>query len=349
MKVGIVTVFYTENCGSILQATALKDTLELFGCEVFFVDTRNKLSGHSINRLLKKCAKSLLRREVPISEIKEYIYYNKYIKKNFCIVGPEEALDRVVIGSDTVWDIASDYFLLSQDVFWGGNLACKKISSYAASIANSSYEVLDSLGYPVKMLKQFDRISVRDKYTKEYVDQYINSKAMLVCDPTLLQTKEYYLRKAINVRDNNYILLYLFDEPDFEASKKIREFAKVNGCKLVSIVCLGKRIRFADKYVESTVDNFLGYFSNAKYVITNTFHGTVFSVIFNKQFVVLDYKKQKIYEFLHDLELHMRITKDDISSILSRDIDYSIINRNIEMQREQSLTYITHALDLIYK
>ncbi len=344
MKIGIVTVFYTENCGSVLQASALADTLKNYGCDVFFIDTRNRLSGHSLSRLFKNCIKCILRRELPFHEIKKYLFYSKYIREHFSIIKPSSPLDIVIIGSDTVWDITSDYFLLTKNIFWGINILCEQISTYAASIANSPYDELDSFGYPIEILKRIKHLSVRDRYTKEYVDIHSDKESELVCDPTLLQTRDYYLDKVHSKPKGDYVLLYLFNEPYPEIAERIRKFATEQNCRLISIICLGKKVMCADEYVDSTIDNFLDYFSGAKFVITNTFHGTLFSVIFNKRFVVLDYKKQKIKEFLRDLDLEKRITDKDIDAVLKSEINYTAVNDNIDRQREHSIKFIERIL-----
>ena len=344
MKIGIVTVFFTENCGSVLQATALAEKLNQNGDEVYFIDTRNRLSGHSPKRLIKSCVKALLKKESPLGVISKYMDFNKYLNKNFSIVKSDTLLDLVVIGSDTVWDINSKYFLLSKDIFWGRNIKCKNISTYAASIANSGYKQLDFLEYPELCIKEYNLVSVRDRYTKEYVDRYLTTPATLVCDPTLLHSKEHYQKKCNQKCNYKYILLYLFDEPTGVVTKSIRYFASQNNCRLVSLVCMGKRLSCADVYIEATIDNFLSYFNNATYIVTNTFHGTVFSTIFNKNFVVLDYKKMKIYDFLCDLGLLGRLTDDKIEELLNMPIDFKQTNLYLTKLRHTSENYINRLL-----
>lgn len=345
MKIGIVTVFYTENCGSVLQATALAEKLRSYGNDVFFVDTRNKLSGHSVKRLVKNCIKTVIKRGSIIPVIKKYKDYSKYIQNNFSIVSPETSLDLVIIGSDTVWDVTSDYFMLSQKVFWGQNFNCKNISTYAASIANAKYTQLDKLQYPIINIKKYRNVSVRDQYSKDYVDQYLEIPATVVCDPTLLHERGYYVRKCKPVDIDNYILLYLFDDPEPKIISKLKKFAQKEKLKIVSMVCIGKRISCADIYIEATIDNFLSYFNSARYILTNTFHGTVFSAIFNKNFVVLDYHKTKVFEFLKGIELLERLTESEIEKLYETTIEYDKINENIDNMRRLSERYIEDILN----
>lgn len=328
MKIGIITVYYTENCGSVLQATELSDKLKTLGHDVYFVSTRNGLSGHSKVRLVKNCIKAARSIKNVCSVIKKYISYDKYISSHFNTIDVQDIsmLDGIIVGSDTVWDITSDYFRASKDVFWIKASEKLPIITYAASIANSDYDRLNSLPYVKETIESYSAVSVRDNYTFDYVSRFTAQCPVLVCDPTLLHDKTHYVAKCNIIHIPKYMLLYLFDEPDKNVADQIKKVAKEKGLKIIAMICLGKRISFADEWVESTIENFLSYFNQAECVVTNTFHGTVFSVIFNKQFLVLDYKKVKIIEFLNQVDLMSRlVTKVDFA-ILNKEIDYGAVN-----------------------
>lgn len=345
-KVGIVTVFYTENCGSVLQAKCLADKLQEYDRDVYFISTINSCSGHSFKRLIKNCIKKIIKRESFILAIKKYINYSNFIKNNFKIINKNKLsnLSAIYFGSDTVWDVDSEYFLLSQDIFWGISFPDIPMYSYATSIANSSYEHLDNLNYPVAQLEKFELLGVRDKYTKKYVDSRTKQDSNLVCDPTLLFDSDYYYKYIKNKIEEDYLLLYLFDEPNEETKKQIVEFCKKRKMKIVCMIGIGKLISFADEYIESTIENFLTYFYYAKYIVTNTFHGTIFSVIFNKKFVTLNYKKVKIEELLNQLCISDRLIDKDIENNLNKEIDYEKVNSNIKKLRQDSEEFIERTI-----
>lgn len=287
MKVGIVTVFYTENCGSVLQATALQKILVEHGCDVYFISTKNRYSAHSLKKVIKNCGKSFLMRKNFLKTFYKYLSFKKYFRSNFTIISPKntEFLDLIIIGSDTVWDITSKYFLESQELFWGLKWKTIPMITYAATIANSPYTLLDNKKYPLEACSNYQKISVRDKYTKEYIETRTKKIIPIVCDPTLLCEVQYYREKCRKVPFEKYLLLYLFNEPDKSFALQIQSFSKRMGYKIVAI---GRSISFAEIYIEASIENFLSYFNAASYIITNTFHGTVFSIIFNKNFIVLD-------------------------------------------------------------
>lgn len=345
-KVGIVTVFYTENCGSVLQAKCLADKLKENNCDVYYISTVNSLSGHSFKRLIKNCIKKIRSNESVKLSINKYYSYSKFIKRNFHIIKNKHIneLDLIIFGSDTIWDVESDYFMLSQNVFWGMNFNQLKKSSYAASIANSPYELLDSLKYPVDQLEKFDNISVRDNYSLNYISSRVDKNVEMVCDPTLLFDKDYYNQYIKDISFDNYLLMYLFNEPSQEIKKQIIDFCKNKKLRIVCLIGIGKMISFADEYVESTIDNFITYFVNADYIVTNTFHGTVFSIIFNKKFVTLDYHKTKIAELLNQLNISERLISSNLESSLIKEINYNEVENKLKSIRQNSENYIERIL-----
>lgn len=341
MKIGIITVFITENCGSVLQAFSLKKVLENMGHNVYHISTKNSKSAHTYKSLIKNIILALKNRENIINPISKYISYDKFIKNQFNIIEGNivNDMEMIIIGSDTVWDIDSPYFLESQDIFWARNLDCNKVITYAATFANSSYDKIAHLKHLNEQLLKIRKISVRDEYSRKYINDYINIETDVVCDPTLLLDREYYQKVEAVTSIDNYILLYLFDEPKIEVAKKIVEIAKADNLKIVSI---GKKISFANEHVVSTIENFLGYYSNAEFIVTNTFHGTVFSIIYNKKFIVLDYNKKKINDLLCELKIDNRLCKDndDIAEIIHQTINYYDVNNILKNKRKKSIGYL---------
>ena len=342
MKIGIVTVYYTENCGSVLQATELSDKLKKMGHEVYFISTRNKYSGHSKQRLIKSCLKNLIKFRDIKPVIKKYKDYDYYIHSQFNSINLKDIsqLDYIIIGSDTVWDITSKYFNKSKKIFWMTATPQIPIITYAASIANSGYDQLNSLPYVRTAIDSYRAVSVRDMYTYDYVKKYTEKDPIMVCDPTLLHDKTHYISKCKKLDEEKYMLLYLFNNPNECIINQIKEIAKNKKLKIIAMVCLGKRIAFADKCIESTIENFLSYFNQAECVITNTFHGTVFSVIFNKKFITLDYNKVKINEFLEQISLNNHLSTNVESDLLYEKIDYTKVNNNLNKYRKNAEEFL---------
>ena len=344
-NIGIITVYYTENTGSVLQATALKEYLESVHCNVYFINTKNRYSGHSITYLLKNIVKVLRVNAGCKQCISRFMYFEKYIKDTFNVINDSDVktmkIDSIVIGSDTVWDVTSKYFIESKDAFWGIKYNDIPIISYAASIANSNYKELCELEYPKKTIKRIKCIGVRDEYTRNFVKSICDKNVELNCDPTMLFGLEYYKKKC-RVIDDKYILLYLFEEIEQSIKNDLLTFARIRGLK---IICLGKFITGCDIWISSNIENFLSYFNSAEFVLTNTFHGTVFSIIFNKKFVVLDFKKVKVHELLMKFGLTSRLTDNNLE-IFEEEINYRVVNNLLDSYRESSKKYLLNALEL---
>lgn len=346
-KVGIITVCISENFGSVLQATALKEYLEKHEYDPVFISTRNSISSHSIKSLLSNVFKAILKGGMWDSIkkwIKKYLYFEQYIKNNFDIISKRkvsgETLNCILIGSDTVWDIQSKYFCASQDTFWALDWFRIPIIVYSASIANSDYNALDKLQYPRDAIKKYKCISARDEYTANYVSKVTEEKCLITCDPTLLLPREYYQKRCTKIEEN-YILVYMFDDLSGEWLKEVKKISKQNSLK---IICIDKYISGSDTWLDSTMNNFFTYFSNAKYIITNTFHGTIFSIIFEKQFVCLDFNKSKVNELLHQVKLEDRLCSRSITEIIYKNIDYTEARSEIMKLKQESELYLLKSL-----
>ena len=342
-KVGIVTVYYTENVGSVLQAYALKNFLTISGYDVYFIDTKNKFSAHSKISLLKKILRSIKTHSDFRQCISRYNYFDKFIKNNFSVIDPNDVerleIKKLVIGSDTVWDIDSRYFIASEDLFWGTRWDKISIISYAASIANSSINKLLQQKYRSEAIKKIKAVGVRDSYSKQFVESILKKNIPVNCDPTMLFDISYYQKQCKSIPER-YILLYLFEELEPSFRKKLKQYTATHNLK---IICLGKHITGSDIWISSTIENFLSYFNSAEFVVTNTFHGTVFSIIFNKNFAVLDYNKIKVREVLTKFGLESRLTKYDLR-ILEQKIDYTKVNHILHSFQKESQNYLLQSL-----
>ena len=193
--IGIITVFYSENYGSVLQSFALRKYISNQGLEAVYVNTRNKYSSHSIKRTLMSSGFKVMHGDIKnsILMLKKYKNFHQTLTLLPSVEINDDHLNLLIVGSDTVWDVDSKYFLESQDVFWPiVNPTKLKVISYAASVANSKPERLKKLSYPIKCLNQLDAISVRDQYSYDVVTSVTDKFVSIVCDPTLLLKMEDY-------------------------------------------------------------------------------------------------------------------------------------------------------------
>lgn len=341
LKVSIVTVYDSINCGSYWQAYALGKVIGDFGCDVVY-NKRKKSGGASsssaeqFKKFFSLCAKR---------GISAGMMYTKSLKtfkksqKKLPISDSVNDIDCFVLGSDTIWNLDSNYFRLHSGTYWGIDFFPKKVISYAASAANTkadkvTEELHDAVG---KMYA----VSVRDSHTYSLIE-HDNSKGIsFVCDPTLLLQKEDYLQLAPVPVKKGFVFLYVFKELSKEQMTALKEFCKERNLRIVKGTSF-YRPSYCDEVVMAEPVTFLSHMLEADYIITDTFHGAVFSVNFNKRFISLDRGKNKVREFLSGVGLENRLIGEDgnISDTLAKDIDYSSANRKIKMLRDESLYFL---------
>ena len=350
MKIGILSMQKVKNYGSFLQAFALKKTIESFGHEVEFVDI---LPG----KQLQEYKMTLKWRVIRIMEAyfsfyiihrrRFWVNYKKTFDSFFDGLGTEKhtinAYDCVVIGSDEVFNIA-------QPATWGytthlfGNISnAKKVISYAGCFGQTSFDFIqrNNLTESITLaLKNMSAISVRDYNSKMIVESLLHIAPSVHIDPVLFFDFSENIKEKL---ERNYILIYSYPNriKDKKVVKAIKTLAKKHNKKILSI---GSFYEWADDVLLPHPFEVLSYFKNADYVITDTFHGAVMSIKYNKQVVVLvrDSNRNKIEYLLESVKLKELIAENyfDIERILSRQIDYSETNTVIKNETQRSLEYL---------
>ncbi len=344
MKICIVTLYKSLNCGSYWQAYALGEFLKRHNNEVSYL---------KINYTLPSTIKPYLVifKRLFTGGFKEFKSYFNILKsfsqkqKLFNVKTYKEVKNEaelIVLGSDTIWNIDSANLLALKDIFWGGKFNGIKTISYAASVANTSFDKINTYNDLKQDLNGLEYISVRDNYTYDIISKITNKSVELVCDPTLLLDREDYKQFVGNrIVKDKYIYIYLFDNLSQKQVDNIKEYAKHNDLKIVSGT---KNFSWCDQYVLNEPDSFLNAMYYADYVVTDTFHGAVFSVNLNKQFVTIDRGKKKVQDFLECVDFTDRIlNNNDIFFLFDKRIDYS--NFSLNHIRENSINYLKKTLE----
>lgn len=303
----IITVYNSENSGSYLQSYALYNILSKNKYKVYFLKRDTKNTSHSIRRHVIASFKCCLKLDIKnlINIWHTYIAFDEaQLKLPIYNIKRNNTPDIVIIGSDTLWNFQTPYFASMAKIFHGLDFNDKKILTYAISAANTSIEKYKETISPFKKRINISHYLVRDVHTKELVEKVHNKPAELVCDPTLLLTKSDYrsLEKKIIIKP--YILLYFFEYIPKQYYDKIISYAKLKNLKIVSF---GSNRFWCDKSIIASPSGMISYFSNAECIITDTFHGSAFSIIYEKPFAVFNEGKNKVIELLkiYNLENHL--------------------------------------------
>lgn len=371
MKVGIMSMQRIINYGSLLQAYGLKKTIESMGdYSVEFVDYKaeapivkdcTETESHLVKRIkgIVKIALSPKYRKIRKYDINQNklfsVYYNKFRSewlKNILGITEEmnytPQLDVLVIGSDEVFNCTQSVKEVGYSLqLFGKDNRAKRLISYAASFGSTTYKSLED--YKIKdevcdYLSKFDCLSVRDKNSKEIVKKLTDKSAAENVDPVLVYDFEKEVTKRIDIKD--YIVVYAYSgRINEKEAKAIQEFAHKNGKRTLSI---GVAQSFTDEYVLADPFEMLAYIKNADYVVTDTFHGTVFSIKYQVPFatIIRESNKQKLTDLLCRFNLESRILRniDEIESIMKKPLDKEKIKQYIRIYQEDAHSYLKNNL-----
>lgn len=345
MKTCIVTVYDSINCGSYWQAFALGDVLRQMGCEVQYLRRNQKGASSSTSTRIRAILSNCWHGRFAVAG--RYLLAVKKFRRfqsKLNIVDETDGIDCFVLGSDTIWNMDSQYFREHASTYWGIDFFPRKTITYAASAANTKAEKItqelhDAVG-------KLYAVSVRDQHTRELVKDDTDKEIRIVCDPTLLLVKSDY-RKYIgsNTEKKGYVYLYLNAPLSHKQGEELKAFCRDKGLNIINGFTYNKP-DYCDKCIVAEPESFLTYMFYADYIVTDTFHGTVFSANFNKQFVSLTRGKNKVKEFLDICGLTDRGHEDDAGMVskLSCPIDYAAVNAEISALREKSLSYLRETI-----
>lgn len=353
MKVGILSMQQITNYGSFLQAYGLKSILESLGHDVEFINIvpgvqlpQYRISNfHKIKLMLKR-----LKVKDPIKQLQCTLKLHKRFDNEFkpeLGVKPgtdDSRFDAVVIGSDEVFNVAqTTWFGFSPQLF-GDGLNAEKVISYAGCFGATTVEKLKELGIDSRvgeLMSKMSAISVRDMNSMEVASTLTNRIPSLNVDPVVAYKFDNEI-KMPNIQ-GDYMLIYTYpgrmNNPD--EVDAITEYARLNNLKIVTVA---NYFDWVDEVVTPHPFEVLGYFKQARCIVTDTFHGAVMSLKYNKQFAVIvrSMNSNKLSFLLEQFGLISRIaTKNsEIKGILDEKVDYSSVNATIDRERENTLDYL---------
>ena len=361
MKIGIITFHRAVNYGAVLQAYALQHALEGLGAQAEILDYRNRyiescydpysLKGNKLKALAKIALLGGVRRkknEAFRSFNKKYLRLSESVYKDSeQLAGAEKFYDAFITGSDQVWntgcaDFDPAYFLtFVKDK--------KKKNSYAASFGLTEIPKEYEAEYK-KRLAGYRQISVREAQGRALVKELTGRDVPVVLDPTLLLTEKDWAAAAHDIPHKGYILLYSVLESDGMFAYA-RRLSKETGLPVLYLNDKSFENRDLQYVRGASPEEFLGYFKNADYVITNSFHGTVFSVIFKRRFlsdtdVIKEGKpgkNERSQQLLEALSLTQRILTDKAN--INAPTNWEAVERELDGLRWKSFEYLNTIVD----
>lgn len=372
-KVGILTLYYKNyNYGGQLQAYALQKTISKLGYsaqQISFVRNRKKLILRKLRGMFEEpVTKDILAVSVKLfvnkfhhksdnfmesknntyakfDEFMDSIPHSKVVDER-TISSLSQEYDLFVVGSDQVWNP-----LFVTDEFFLNFIEDKPKISYAASIRINNYEKKE--GKRIKEhLEKFDGISVREQRAVETLKKIgIEKKIEVHADPTFLISKEEWEEVSKKIYGNSkYIFVYLVRNN--KCLENIEKYARSKGYKVLLVSEAGVSVNENDtiNVVKEGVGpaEFIGLIKDAELVIANSFHGTAFSIIFNKPFYVygninVDDRKGTL---LKKMNLANRIISEDFlfNNIEDISIDYEQINEIVSNERNNGIKFLSEKI-----
>ena len=357
LKVKMLTFHNAENYGATLQAYALKETLKKLGTNPSFVNYENKaiLSDYKLIRTnsLKSFFSSLwflprnLKRKISFKSFSDACLdtNSKKYTEISQIEQDIEDTDIFVAGSDQIWNPEltgglSDIYTLNFET----DKNIKRLI-YGASLGNEELLQKHALDFKAKTEK-LDYISVREQSIINQLENICGKKIEQVIDPTLLLDKydwdKLILNNATtNLKGKKYILVYTLFESD-QVTKIANYISKLTGLKVIHFRKYNAyNNEYMSLYSKGPID-FVNAFKNAEYIITNSFHGTVFSIIYEKKFysVLPKEREGRIKDLLETLSLDCRIVEKIENINSDENIDYTFAKDKIEEMKSQSIEYL---------
>ncbi len=383
-KVGIVSCYFKNNYGSLLQAYATQKLLdnmkienETFSIErnIDFKNGKKKYYKSQIfnisfiksklgmiklkvdKKLNRNLGRNIAKREKKFKEFKKEFRLTKDFFTYQELREASKNYSSIIVGSDQLWlpvNIVADYYTLN----WVQD-DTNKISyatSFGISEIPNKYQELYA-----EFLDRIDYISVREEKGCQIVKDLIHKEAELVCDPTILLTKKEWmeLQDKEPIMKEKYILCYFLGK-NIEHRKFAERLKEKTGYKIVSLNHCDEYVKYSDKFADETPydvgpKEFLNLIRNAEYVCTDSFHGTVFSLINNVKFYTFERFSNKngkistnsrIYSLLGLMNLENRILKgnENIEDVTEYEIDFNMVNEKIERFRKSSKKFLEKAL-----
>lgn len=370
MKIGILTFHRATNYGAVLQCYGLYVTLKKLGHDVEVIDYRPEY----IEKYRRPVPYFDIRRKKGLSaKIKLYLIsllnmqsrkdsskrFDLFLSKEFnfspIVLSPcqiPNVYDVIIFGSDQIWSPQICFGF--DEIYWGQfpHSNCRLIT-YAASIGGHNHFTDGEWRQVGNYIKVFEHLSVRELQLQNDLKNHLGINSELVVDPTILVGEEAFEKIAEKPKEmpENYVLVF-----SVAPTKNLMGFAKRVADQLGSdIVTLSaeKTPWFFRKEktinVNPSVSEFLGWFKYAKCVITVSFHGTVFSVIFKKDFYSLsNYMQDRAENFLRSVGLIDRLVDSDFRTIEKLNyvsINYEGISERLKTIRKDSLRYLISCLN----
>lgn len=359
MKVGILTFHWSRNYGAALQTYALKKYLDSLNIETIVIDYYGNYKANKktfVNIVKDFILKILLIPEYKYINIQKNNfnefrnnYFNLSKKCSNSLDLSKLKFDYIIFGSDQIWNPNITGGKLDPIYFAAFDTDAKCIA-YAASIGEKKINENDK-PFIKEYLKKFTAISVREEQIINEIKELTTTDVVNVLDPTLLlDNSEYSNMASERIINEPYILIYQNTRND-EIYKIAKKIAKEKKMKVIE-VAYRKQFPYTGVQVIEYAGpkEFLSLYKYSQYIVTNTFHGTVFAIQFKKEFVSipLSRRETRVLNIAHKLGLEDRLVtkynEESIQKIINQKIEYKDVYLKLQNERTKSYEFLNKSL-----
>lgn len=354
MKIGIITQVLLNNYGGTLQNYALQRVLRNMGHEPITLDY---IPTKSIFRVILSLLltpflfftnkKRSINDCLPCKRDNKFEYFIKHnisVTQRLDYYSPslinDYNLDAIIVGSDQVWRPVYNEDVL-YDTFLSFTLPYKiKRIAYAASFGVSTWEFTEEQQAKcAELIKNFDAVSVREESGAYLCKEFLGVDAKVVLDPTLLLKKEdYFPLLKENLYCDDFIFSYILNPTGYKFN--------IITLKEKELALPSKTVSLERKNLFS-IEEWLTFFYKSKLVITDSFHGTVFSIIFHKDFIVFDNNKRgsaRLQSLLRKVGLENRLLDENNACLDMDEINWDVVDEKLNAFRGDSIKYLISCL-----
>lgn len=357
MKIGLLTFHAAHNYGAVLQAYATQETIKEMGLSIEVIDynppylIKQRLFPFSSKTTflvnLKIAIEGLITlpwKQKRISNFQKFVSAQLQLSKTNYHDQPfaeNNDYDVFIMGSDQVWNCK---LTKGFDPVYLGNFKIKptaKRISYAASMSHYALTPAQVDEFS-QLLNNFKAISVREEELRDYLDKKYAKDATVVLDPTLLLSSKKWSSIAVKPNTSKkYVLVYSIDLRN-EAMRIAHKIASEIDAEVIELTMSIDKNVLKNKYQTASPEEYIGLFEHAEFVVTSSFHGTAFSLIFNKPFFSIAHgtdKDSRQKTILNNLGVLDRFIAKDANPSFEA-LDFTIPNQKLNAMRETSIQFL---------
>ena len=355
-KKALITTFHCcPNYGAVLQAYGLQEYLASLFSDVQILDYRplslvgqyKYINTYSLASILMSLwsLPSFYRKKRAFKRFEKNLHITTESFDHKVDI-TQQAFDYCFLGSDQIWNPEiTDGF---DSVYFGDvpfPIGVKKIA-YAASIGKSFFTEEETVQFKA-LTARIDEISMREEEAKDLVKKVTGRTAAVVVDPTILSGCDCFKKFIHKVRYSHYIFVYTL-RSDSGAIEVANQIATSKGLQIVQVSGVRKGLHFPKHKViyDAGVEDFLSLIYHADYVVTDSFHGTAFSILFHKGFITIPHKTRggRMVSLLSKAGLLSRLSHQLTDELLRETIDWFDVDKRIDQVREESKNFLKSAI-----